>query len=158
MNLLKTTVLAAAFVGLGTPAAAQNLPGYVDDYDAAEAQFRAWALEGFQRTLSGWTEAVLAGDVDAALHYYADETSVYIGEPGRGKEGVRSLLLSWIESVDGFRTGLSDFAASGSMSYASVNVVINAVNPAEDGDGTMIFVLKRRGRDWLIRSHTLVRD
>ncbi len=149
-------VVFAFLIAPAAPAAGQNLPGYQGDYDTAEAQFRAYALEEMQKVLTAWTEAALDKDVDAAMGHYAPNAFVYLDGVARGTEQVRERLTSWLDGVDDFRIGLSDFDASGSMSYASVSIVINAVNPDDDADGTLVFVLHRQGRNWRIRSQTLV--
>lgn len=153
-RLIRALVIAS--LALAGPVAAQNLPGFKGDYDTAEAQFRAYALGEFQKVLTAWTEAVRDRDVDAAMRYYTPDAFAYFSETARGTDQVRAQLTAWLDSVDNFRTGLADFDASGSLSYSSVSIVINAVDPEDDGDGTMIFVLHRHGRNWLIRSQTLV--
>jgi ketosteroid isomerase-like protein len=154
------SALLAAGIGAASlsasSAAGQNLPGYHGDYDAADAQYRAYALNAFQEVLAGWAEAVNDGDVEAASRYYADEVTAFFDRPATGAQDVRAALAEWIERIDGFRLGLSDFDASGSMSYGAVKVVVNGADPADNGDGTLVMVLKRRGRDWEIRSQTLV--
>ncbi|NIP78809.1 MAG: hypothetical protein GWM90_06255, partial [Gemmatimonadetes bacterium] len=93
---------------------------------------------------------------DAAARLYAEDASTHLGHPATGAEAVREALAGWIGSLDGVRLGLSDFDASGSMSYGAVHIVVDAVDSDDDGDGTLVFVLKKRGRDWEIRSQTLV--
>lgn len=158
LPVLLLSALAVAVPGLAVPApaAAQNIPGFSGDYDQAEAQFRAYALAEFQKVLTGWTEAVREGDVDQAMEYYTSNAFAYFTETARGSDQIRRQLTAWLDAIDDFRIGLTDFDASGSISYSSVSIVVNAVNPDDDGDGTMIFVLRRHGRNWLIRSQTLV--
>lgn len=155
MSRLSTALLVAA-TAVAAPLGAQNLPGFEGDYDAAEAQFRAYALEEFNKVLAEWNQAALDGDVDRAMTLYLPSAFVYLTDAARGPDEVRQQLTAWLDSVDDFRIGLSDFDASGSISYSSVHIVVNAVDPEDDGNGTMIFVLRRQGRRWLIRSQTLV--
>lgn len=152
--LLALPLLLAA----AAPATAQNLPGYQGDYDAAAAQFRAYALGHFQSVLAEWVEAVNEGDIDRAMGLYADDAWVDFGGPTTGRDAAREALGRWVEGVDGIQVGLGDFDASGTMSYGSVRIVINAAPPREDTDGSLVLILKKQGRDWRIRSQALVLD
>lgn len=156
MKLIKTIILAAAFVVAAAPAGAQNLPGYRNDFDASRLQFRAYAMEGFHKVLGPWTDAARSGDLDSAMSFYTDDAFVFFDGVGQGTREVRARLAEWLASVDDLRLGIRDFDASGSISYASVHMVVNSSNPEDDGDGTMVFVLRRQGRSWKIRSQTIV--
>lgn len=156
MKLVKTIILAAAFVVATAPAEGQKPPGFRNDYDAVQLQFRAYAMEGFQDVLGPWTDAARSGDLDSAMSFYTDDAFVFLGAAGKGTQEVRARLAEWLASVDELRLGMSDFDASGRISYATVNMVVNSSNPEDDGSGTMVFVLKREGRNWKIRSQTVM--
>ena len=143
---------------LAAPAAGQRVPGFEGDYDAAAAQFRAYALENFQQVLGEWVEAVNRHEVDAAVRLYAENAHVQLEGPAQGRDAARQALADWLEGVDAIQVGLADFDASGTMSYGSVRIVIDGAGSGRDADGTLLVVLKRRGRDWEIRSQTLMVD
>lgn len=156
MNPVKATILAAALAVAAVPAGAQTVPGYRSNSDAVHLQFRAYAMEEFQKVLGPWTDAARSGDLETAMSLYTDDAFVFFGAAGKGTREVRARLAEWFASVDRLQLGMNDFDASGSISYASVNMVVHSDTPANDGDGTMVFVLKRQGRSWKIRSHTVV--
>lgn len=138
-----------------TPAAAQMVPGYQGDHDSARAQYRAYAIEEFQKVFSGWLQAVQSGDARAAARFYTDDAFVHIGDSVQGRGNVLSVLEEWLADVGGVQTGMTDFDASGSMSYASVNLMVDGAGTAS-GPGTMLFVLKKVRGGWKIRSHSVV--
>lgn len=119
---------------------------------------RAYALAGFHKTFAQWVEAMQEGDAARAARYYDDQVFLYLGEIVTTPGGVEAALDRWIIGIGGLRTGLRDFDASGSLSYASIRVVIDAADPAESGTGMFLVVMSRHGRDWKIRSQTLVMD
>lgn len=148
-------VLLFATILIATPAAAQTVPGYQGDHDSARAQYRAYAIGEFQKVFSGWLEAVQAGDARAAARFYTDDAFVHIGETAQGQGNVLPVLQHWLADVEGVQTGMTDFDASGSMSYASVNLMVDGPGAA-GGPGTMLFVLKKVKGGWKIRSHSVV--
>ena len=149
-------VLVFAGIAVAAPAATQNLPGYDNDFDQARAQYRAYAIGEFQEVLAGWLEAVEAHDAHRAAEYYAEDGFVYLGEEASGRADVEHALERWLVRVDGIQTGMRDFDASGSMSYATLNLVVNAADPEDDGPGTMMLVLTKERGGWKIRSQTVV--
>ena len=158
MKILLPCLLAAALVANAAPAAAQTLPGFRGDYDAARAQFRAYALGEFHEILNEWVAAVNARETERALELYAPSAYVQLDERATNREAAREVLEEWVQSIDVIRVGLRDFDASGSMSYGMLNVIINAADPDENGQAVMLFVMKRDGDGWKIRSQTLVRN
>lgn len=96
--------------------------------------------------------------MDRALRLYADDVFLHFGAPASGTDDARTTLDRWMDGVDGIRTGLRDFDASGKIAYGTMHVVVNAADPAEDGTGVMVLVMKRAGSGWKIRSQTLVLD
>lgn len=149
------SVLAALVAA--SPAAAQNLPGYQGDYDAAHAEYRAYAIGEFQKVFAQWMEAVKAGNAEEAARYYTDNAYLYLGQSDDGRGEVEESLDQWLDGIDDLRTGLTDFDASGSISYATLDLVINGADPADDGSATMMLVLKKVRGGWKIRSQTLFR-
>lgn len=158
MKIFIRGVLAAVLLAGAAPAAAQTLPGFRGDYDAARAQFRAYALGEFHEVLNEWVAAVNARETERALDLYVPAAYVQLDDRATSREAAREVLEEWIRSIDVIRVGLRDFDASGSMSYGMLNVIINASDPEQDGQAVMLFVMKRDGGDWKIRSQTLVRN
>lgn len=143
---------------VATPAVGQNVPGFEGNYDAAAAQFRAYALENFQEVMGAWVQAVNAHQLDEVVGLYADNAHVQLEGPAQGREATRAALAEWLASVDAVQVGLADFDASGTMSFGSVRILIDGAGSHRDADGTLFVVLKRHGRDWQIRSQTLMVD
>ena len=149
-------VLVLAGLAAASTANAQNLPGYDNDFDQARAQYRAYAIGEFQEVLSGWLEAVQEHDARRAAEFYSEDGFVYLGEEAIGRADVEGALARWLGRVDAIQTGMRDFDASGSMSYATLNLMVNAADPADDGPGTMMLVLTKERGGWKIRSQTVV--
>jgi ketosteroid isomerase-like protein len=138
------------------PATAQNLPGYDNDFDQARAQYRAYAIGEFQQVLTGWLKAIEEHDAHRAAEFYSEDGFVYLGEEAIGRADVEGALERWLGRLDGIQTGMRDFDASGSMSYATLNLMVNAADPDADGPGTMMLVLTKERGGWKIRSQTVV--
>lgn len=156
MRPLCALLAVITLVGFAAPVAAQITPGYKGDHDRARAEFRAYALNGFQTGLSGWVQAVNADDAEAAAGFYTDNAFVHLAGPAENAEDLRTLLEQWLDSVDGVRVGLQDFDASGSMAYGSVRVQFVDSESAARRDGVMAIAMLREGRRWAIRSQTLL--
>lgn len=156
MKALLPTVVAVTMVLGATPALAQVIPGYRDDYDASQLQFRAYAMAEFQGVLAEWIEAVNAGDARAAARLYTEDAFVHLDRPMNGEDAARASLEAWLDHVEGVRAGLSDFDASGNLAYGSARVQLEGAGSGGTVDGTMTFVMRRDGRTWKIRSQTLV--
>ena len=156
---MRTPLSSAILLGLAlgaVPASAQTTPGYRGDYDAARAQFRAYALGEFQDVLARWLEAVNAGDAETAARLYTPDAFVHLERPANGPAEAEATLRDWLGHLDEVRIGLADFDASGNLAYGSVRVQLFGSGSAGDADGTMTFVMRKEGRDWMIRSQMLV--
>lgn len=149
-------LLLLPFASMAGPASAQTVPGFDGGHDSARAQHRAYAIEEFQKVYSGWLEAVQAGDADRAAEFYTDDAFLYLGDSANGRGDVQSALTDWLQEIDHVQTGMTDFDASGSMSYVSLNLMVDGFGGGDNGPGTMILVLKRVRGGWRIRSHTVV--
>lgn len=155
MKAFVPTLIVAGFALAVAPASAQVTPGYRGDHDAATAQYRSYALGEFQNVMAEWLEAVNAGDVEAAAALYTEDAFIHLEHPANIDQTEAS-LRAWLDDVDGVRIGLSDFDASGNLSYGSVRVQLLGSGSRGDVDGTMTFILRKQGRDWRIRSQMLV--
>lgn len=137
--------------------AAQMTPGYRGDRDQVRAEFRAKTLNEFQEVLGAWVRAVNADDVDAAALLYAEDAFVHLDGPSSSGE-VKAVLERWLPAVPQLRVGLSDFDVSGELAYGSVRLQLLGPGSAGPTDGIMAVVMRRHGRDWLIRSQVMVTD
>ena len=135
---------------------AQRVPGYSGDYGMAEAEYRALALKAFQETVGDWTSAVQSRDLDDAMDLYSDQVFAYLDGPASGKAAVRAQLQSWLDGINGFTVNLVDFDASGRLAYGSVRLNVVPAGAMSSEPVTMLFVLRRVGRDWYIRSQSLI--
>ncbi|MBW3552017.1 MAG: nuclear transport factor 2 family protein [Gemmatimonadetes bacterium] len=151
MKVLATALL---FLGTATPAYAQVMPIPRSDFDEALAQYRSYALQEFQTVVETWVDAVNAGALDQAAGLYTEDSYVDIEELARGRESVRALLREWSEGIRHVQVGLSDFDASGNMSYGTLQI---RVSPDEGStrSGVLLLVLRKEGRAWRIRAQTL---
>lgn len=156
MRAFVPTLIVAGFALAVAPASAQVTPGYRGDHDAASAQFRSYALGEFQNVMAQWLEAVNAGDVEAVAALYTEDAFIHLERPANGINETEASLRAWLDRFDGVRIGLSDFDASGNLSYGSVRVQLLGSGARGDVDGTMTFILRKHGRDWRIRSQMLV--
>lgn len=151
-------LLVVATLAGGGPLHAQVMPGYRGDHDESRAQFRAYALQEFHAVLADWIEAANADDVDAAFRLYTGDAFLQLDRPTSGRAEGRGSLEAWLDAIDEVRAGLSDFDASGNLAYGSVRVQLLVPGPGSVVEGTMMFLLRKEGRDWRIRSQVWVAD
>ena len=151
---MKVYATALVLLGAAVPAYGQATPIPRSDFEEAAAQYRSYALQEFQDVVEKWVGAVNAGEPDRAVRLYTDDSYAEIDAPARGRPAIQELLREWAHGVRHVQVGLSDFDASGSMSYGTLQI---RVSP-EDGrtrTGVLLLVMRKEGRAWRIRAQTL---
>lgn len=151
---MKAFATALLLLVTAAPAYGQVMPIPRSDFEEAAAQYRSYALHEFQAVVETWVGAVNAGAADRAVRLYTEDSYAEIEEPARGREAIGTLLREWSEGVDHIQVGLSDFDASGNMSYGTLQI---RVTPEEGRtrSGVLLLVMRKEGRAWRIRAQTL---
>ena len=135
-------------------AAGQTVPVPRSDFEEAAAQYRGYALGEFTEVVEEWVDAVNAGHPERALGLYTEDAYMEIEGPARGREAIETLLRGWGPGIDHIQVGLSDFDASGNMSYGTLQVRITPEG-GSTRSGTLLLVMRKHGRSWRIRALTL---
>lgn len=151
---MKVYATALLLLCTAAPAYGQVVPIPRSDFEEAAAQYRSYALQEFQGVVEKWVGAVNAGEPDRAVRLYTEDSYAEIEEPARGRLAIQELLREWSEGVRSVQVGLSDFDASGSMSYGTLQI---RVSPEEGSPrtGVLLLVMRKEGRAWRIRAQTL---
>lgn len=151
---MKAYATALLLVGTAASAHGQVVPIPRSDFEEAAAQYRSYALQEFQDVVEEWVGAVNAGEPDRAVRLYTHDSYAEIEAPARGRAAIQKLLREWSEGVRHVQVGLSDFDASGNMSYGTLQI---RVFPGEGRtrSGVLLLVMRKEGRAWRIRAQTL---
>lgn len=152
--LMKDIAVALALLLIAGAASAQTVPIPRSDFEEAAAQYRSYALSEFHGVVQEWVSAINADAADRAVRLYTEDAYVDIEQPARGRKAVADLLAGWEGGVRQLQVGLSDFDASGNMSYGTLNV---RLVPEEGAvrSGMLLLVMRKEGRSWRIRAQTL---
>lgn len=151
--LVATLVL----VGLAGPSVvrAQNPPGYRGDRTVV-SRYRAEALARFQDLLGRWFEAVQAQDAAGATSYYGAVSTLHLNGVATGPAEIEPVLTDWLGSFERLDWGLREFQISGSIAYASVNLIAHGLHDADESVGSMLVIMEVDGSGWEIRYHSIV--
>ncbi|HUG40478.1 MAG TPA: hypothetical protein VMM12_08330 [Longimicrobiales bacterium] len=139
------------------PASAQVVPIPRSDFEEAAAQYRSYALAEFNAVVAQWVGAINAGSPDRAARLYTGDAYLDLGQPARGREAVEHLLESWGGDIRHIEVGLSDFDASGNMSYGTLHIRVSPLD-GRPRSGVLLLVMRKEGRTWRIRAQTLTLD
>ncbi len=156
------TVSIFLFLLSGT-AAAQPLPIPRQQDMAVEMQrYTAEALRDYNAMIGDWREAWVSGDPGATARFYTEDATLLPATGGQiqGRGAIERYFSENLAPGGEIRLGVADFAASGSLAYASGRYWLQA-NGADQSSavfGTYMAVLRREGRGWRIRAQMFVGD
>ncbi len=121
-----------------------------------QAEYFADVIQHANQLMTDWRRAWREDDLDALAEFYTENAT--LGLPGvevlHGREAITQHLSGLLPESGEVQTSLLDFDASGRIGYLYGNFSMTATQ-SDNGSavqGTVVTIIYRKGRDWLIRS------
>lgn len=162
MSRIRIALPALLLLFGATAASAQLVPGApTTDWERARADYTTNTLRDYNALITGWGTALGEGDARSAAAHYTDAAVLLFGstQAVKGRAAIRDYFVEVAGQLVEIRTGLTDFAASDHLAYATGPAIYTYRDANTRATHTVlgnhVTVLFREGRRWRIRSQVL---